>query len=99
MHSAVMQTQGSFHDQYLTQAHNPYAYHTPSRVSNPLLNVSYVSQGGITSVKSHGRAIGNEPVQSKAHSSGDEEPVDPGYDDLEDDQGRGSHARLGPREH
>ena len=47
--------------------------------------MSYISQGGITSVKGHGRAMGNEPVQSKVHSSGDEEPVDPGYEDLEDD--------------
>ena len=41
------------------------------------------SQGGITSVKSHGKAFGNDPIQSKAHSEIDDDPADPG--DLEDD--------------
>ena len=50
------------------------------------MNHLNISQGGITSVKSHGKAFGNDPVQSKANSEMDDEPIDPGYDDLEDDQ-------------
>ena len=77
----TMQSQGSFHSQYQPTANNAYGYNTPNKMNH--LNIS---QGGITSVKSHGKAFGNDPVQSKANSEMDDEPIDPGYDDLEDDQ-------------
>ena len=87
----TMPSQGSFHSNYQPPAYYPpYGYNTPNKLNNHLLNMN---QGGITSVKSHGKAFGNDPVQSKAGSEVDEEPNDPG-DDQEDDQGYNNYAIL-----
>ena len=55
-----------------------------------------VSLGGITSVKSHHRmmGLGNEPVASKAQSEMDDEPMDPSFDDIEDDEENNNYAIL-----
>ena len=53
-----------------------------------------VSLGGITSVKSHHRkmGLGNEPVASKVQSEMDDEPLDPSFD--EEDEETNNYAIL-----
>ena len=59
------------------------------------MNAANISQGGITSVKSHRQLAGmNEPVMSKAMSTEmDDEPLDPS-DGEQEHQASNNHAVL-----